>query len=108
MTKSFGDDEGNEITFNGTVVQALMLMNGKDIQDELTRKDNNTVMNAMRKGTLGATEDELWLAALSRRPTEQERRVVYREMRATGANALAFWQDVFWALLNSNEFVLNH
>jgi hypothetical protein len=108
LTKSFGDDEGNEITFNGTVVQALMLMNGKDIQDELTRKDNNTVMNAMRKSSMGGIEDELWLAALSRRPTDQERRVVYKEMKATGGNALAFWQDVYWALLNSNEFVLNH
>src|SRR5207244_10938565 len=26
----FGDDEGNEGSFNGTVVQALLLMNGKD------------------------------------------------------------------------------
>ena len=23
-------------------------------------------------------------------------------------NPIAFWEDVFWALLNSNEFILNH
>ena len=108
LTKSFGDDEGNEITFNGTVVQALMLMNGKEVQDELTRKDNNTVMNAMRKGENAAIENELWLAALNRLPTPKERELVRKEGIRTGANALAFWQDVFWALLNSNEFVLNH
>src|SRR5579871_3707898 len=28
LTTNFGDDEGNEVTFNGTVVQALMMMNG--------------------------------------------------------------------------------
>lgn len=108
LTKSFGDDEGNEITFNGTVVQALMLMNGREVQDELTRKDNNTVMNAMRKGERGTIENELWLAALGRLPTPKERDLVRKEGLRTGANPLAFWQDVFWALLNSNEFVLNH
>jgi len=28
LISNFGDDEGNEVSFNGTVVQALMMMNG--------------------------------------------------------------------------------
>jgi Protein of unknown function (DUF1549)/Protein of unknown function (DUF1553) len=108
LTRNFGDDEGNEMTFNGTVVQALLLMNGRDVQEELTRKDNNTVLNAMKKNSTGAIENELWLAALGRLPTARERELVTVEAKKTGANAQLFWEDVLWTLLNSNEFVLNH
>src|SRR5206468_4103994 len=35
LVRNFSDDEGNEITFNGTVIQALLLMNGKEINSEI-------------------------------------------------------------------------
>lgn len=111
LTTNFGDDEGNEITFNGTVVQALLLMNGRELQQELTRAENNTVVNAMAKGrgNVDAVLHQLTLAALSRRANEREIALVRREFTKTGAGApQQFWEDVFWALLNSREFILNH
>ncbi len=38
LISNFGDDEGNEVNFNGTVVQALLMMNGKDINDAIAAR----------------------------------------------------------------------
>jgi hypothetical protein len=114
---NFGDDEGNEVTFNGTVVQALMLMNGKEINDAISNKEKGTVVQALTRR--GASHkmimDDLFLAALNRLPTAKETAAITREMayiRAGQVRAkqpeVALWQDVFWGLLNSNEFILNH
>src|SRR5262249_34128761 len=35
LTQNFGDDEGNEVSFNGTVVQALLMMNGRELNGEI-------------------------------------------------------------------------
>ena len=60
--------------------------------------------------TAGRVET-LFLAALGRRPKPDEsaRMVAYVESRvaATGRGPTAL-SDVFWALLNSPEFVVNH
>ncbi len=73
LTTNFGDDEGNEVTFNGTVVQALMLMNGNDINSALTSKTKGTVPWAIvYKKTPRGIMDHLYLAALNRPPSGRE------------------------------------
>jgi hypothetical protein len=107
LVVNFGDDEGNEVTFNGTVVQALMLMNGKQINDAITHKDG-TVAQAMRRRSV---LNDLFLAALNRPPTSKELGVINREIalaRAKNQDYAGVYQDIFWGLLNSNEFLLNH
>jgi len=105
LTKNFGDDEGNEITFNGTVVQALLLMNGKELQGELSRKDNNTIINAAAKGKdSSGIINELFLAALGRNAKPEEK----TKLMKLYTNNMQFYEDVFWALLNCDEFILNH
>jgi hypothetical protein len=49
----------------------------------------------------------MYLATLSRRPTDQERRLAESHLEAVGdrSSGLADWQH---ALLNSNEFLLRH
>lgn len=51
--------------------------------------------------------EEMYLATLSRRPTDQERRLAESHLEAVGDRSagLADWQH---ALLNSNEFLLRH
>jgi len=117
LISNFGDDEGNEVNFNGTVVQALMMMNGQNINEAIMLKEKGTVANAISSSR---TEDEvitkLFLAALTRDPTPRELarikedfRLALPEHRTKDAkDPAARFHDLFWALLNSNEFLLNH
>jgi hypothetical protein len=52
--------------------------------------------------------DHLFLAALSRKPTAQEQEAIGKIMASAKDNEAAALEDVWWALLNSNEFVLDH
>jgi hypothetical protein len=141
LTANFGNDEGEEGSFNGTVVQALLLMNGKDINDAVMDKNNGTVAVVLKKRAFSkdaapAAIEELYLAALSRPPYttvsipsfkhlpglsagkhDEVRDLLSQKMFNFSRNPAAatspqFWtgyyQDIFWALLNSNEFILNH
>ena len=111
---NFGDDEGNEVTFNGTVVQALILMNGKEINAAISHEVKGTVATVCRAHprNQARTMDILYLAALNRPPTSREYALISQRSKIMGAgdikNPLAPWQDLFWALVNSNEFILNH
>ncbi len=116
LITNFGDDEGNEVNFNGTVVQALMMMNGKDINDAIARKENGAVALAIRNRTEPAAIHELYLTALNRPPTSKDMRTIISQFRlldprvgrADYVNPNRRYEDLFWALLNSNEFILNH
>jgi hypothetical protein len=116
---NFGDDEGNETTFNGTVIQALMLMNGNEINNAIIDKDG-PVESAMRysRGKITNVMDELYLATLSRRPTADESKKILAAFYPRNGKP-AFdgfkekspahpYEDLMWALLNSSEFILNH
>jgi hypothetical protein len=113
LITNFGDDEGNEITFNGTIVQALMMMNGKEINNAIARKDKGTVALALRNRSGPAIITELYLSALNRppRPIEVKQilaKMPLRSVRSGKDSIAAQYEDLFWALLNSNEFILNH
>lgn len=116
LISNFGDDEGNEVNFNGTVVQALLMMNGKDINDAIARK-NGSVAVAIHKRSERAAIQELYYTALNRPPTPREIAAILQHFRLNNprisANDLSKYpnrryEDLFWALLNSNEFILNH
>jgi hypothetical protein len=94
-----------------SVPQALALMNGAFVNDATTLGTSPTlvaVQGLPGLDTAGRVE-ALVLATLSRKPTdrERERLVKFVEAGGTGkrADRLA---DVFWVLLNSAEFRLNH
>ena len=50
--------------------------------------------------------NHIYLAALSRMPSTRERAAVQRFVDSY-PDTICVLQDVFWALLNSNEFILN-
>lgn len=122
LVVNFGNDEGEEGSYNGTVVQALMLMNGKDINDAIADQENGTVAAVLKKRAFSPTAardalNDLFLAALNRPPTQREvadllNPKMYQLPLSKVRDPRLFWtgyyQDIFWALLNSNEFILNH
>src|SRR5262245_8692250 len=112
LTQNFGDDEGNELTFNGTVVQALLMMNGRDLNDAIGA-GQGTVATAMKKKSGKETMDYLFLATLNRPATQKEYQQIVSKLPLAGGKikegeAAGPIQDLFWALLNCNEFFLNH
>src|SRR3954471_24340 len=82
LVLNFGNDEGEEGTFSGTVVQALMLMNGDEINKAIVDQNVGTVasvlndMKALKKqqGLKISMPllDRLYLAALNRPVTRVE------------------------------------
>jgi len=48
------------------------------------------------------------VAALGRRPNQNEVQMANMLMVARQGDASAALQDMWWVVLNSNEFILNH
>jgi hypothetical protein len=83
----------------------LHLKNSEELHTRLTKE------GARLDGLLARTDDTgvvegLFLATLSRLPTTAEREAVATSL--VGADRKAAFTDLFWALLNSKEFVFNH
>src|SRR5262249_15352791 len=102
-----------------SILQALTLMNGKVVADTTSLEKSETlaaVIDAPFLGTPGRVET-LYLATLSRPPSKHEGEravrfvddaVRHADSQETTAAYNAALADVFWALLNSSEFSLNH
>jgi len=91
-----------------TLAQALHLINGGTVQTALKAGDG-------RVGRLAGAEafapdpiiDEIWLAAFSRPPTDNERGEMATYLTAAEDKRAAL-EDVMWSVVNSKEFIFNH
>jgi len=110
FVQAFGTDEGDEsTTFNGTIPQMLMMMNGELIR-RAASGEKGSFLERLAHGNQSGSEKitRLYQASLSRRPTSYEIRAANTLLQLNKGSELAALQDVWWALLNSNEFILNH
>ena len=141
FVQTFGTDENDESTsFNGTIPQALLLMNGQLMNNALGGGNGSFLRNVVLSATGRPDEDSksapqtaaqarlaatraarsrnkntpakietLFLVALSRKPTPTELDA-FNDVYAKGnySDPVVGLQDIFWSLLNSNEFVINH
>jgi len=108
---AFDNDENAEsTTFNGTIPQALMLMNGELTETAVSAQPGSFLHDVLSSRENDAKKiHKLYVAALSRMPTRGEQakaRKLFREYGASGR--VTAFQDLFWALLNSNEFIFIH
>jgi hypothetical protein len=110
---AFANDEAEETTtFQGTIPQALMMMNGPLMERAVGGK-SGSYLAKVRDRAMGTRNpplfmvNRLYLSALGRYPTSSELANT-REFLMASPDSLEILEDVFWALLNSNEFVLNH
>ncbi len=107
---AFGNDEGSEgSTFDGTIAQSLVLFNGKLIRQALSVKpDSRLSQLAKHTAPLDKKVDQLFLASVARRATRKERNAAKQLVQWRDGDVAAGLQDLWWAILNSNEFILNH
>ncbi len=95
-----------------SILQALMLMNGRFVTD-MTSLEKGDVLAAITEASFLDTPakiETLYLAALNRKPTqeESERYASYVDRGGPSNDQKKALADVFWVLLNSTEFLFNH
>ncbi|HUR54464.1 MAG TPA: DUF1549 domain-containing protein [Gemmataceae bacterium] len=88
-----------------SIAQALHLMNAPEIAAKVQARTGTARRLADSDLKPEAVLDELFLSALSRRPTDAERAKLLAAF-ADGDRRAAV-EDVLWALLNSKEFLYN-
>jgi hypothetical protein len=102
------DDPGSQpLDFQASIQQALTMMNGP-FTEEATSSSRSATMAAVIDSNrpLARRIEELYLATLSRKPRPEElKRLLDHAATEDSKRAL---RDIFWALLNSTEFILNH
>ena len=125
FTRALGNDQGDEsTTFNGTIPQTLMMFNGPLVDRALRTEEGSLLGDLLRDNTLSDRQrvQYLYWTAFGRAATKRELRVaeqLFAQSAATVGSSSREWQDkkppqayalqdIYWALLNSNEYILNH
>ena len=87
-------------------------MNGDFVGDATDLADSRTLAAIVDAPFLSGSQkvESLYLTTLNRLPTqtEQDRMQSYVNEGADSAGRQDAYADVFWVLLNSSEFLLNH
>ena len=110
FTKPMGTDEGDETnSFDGNVHQSLVLMNG-DLMKQATSVTSTSVLGKIIKNSMPVNNqiDHLFLAAVARYPSANEKKLILALFAKPDVSPEQIYQDIWWALLNSNEFILDH
>lgn len=111
FNRSLGNDENGESTsFSGSIPQVLMMMNGPVVKRATSLKRGSFLSELAADSTMAPVDkiNLLYEAALSRRPSREERAVCGQLFAARSGDLGESLRDVWWALLNSNEFLINH
>ncbi|MEZ6063280.1 MAG: DUF1549 and DUF1553 domain-containing protein [Planctomycetaceae bacterium] len=110
--EQFSDNRSDPTERQTSVLQALSMMNGKLVSDATDLNSSRTLAGIAAYPGFDTSQqvEALFLATLNRRPSpdEQQRFVDYvrtADDSRTEKEALA---DMFWMLLNSSQFSLNH
>ena len=105
-------DTGKTTETQTSILQALMLMNGKAVADQTSLERSEVLAAVVDAPFLDIPKqvETLFLAAMTRKPTpeEAERFTSYVERGGASGNKSQALADLFWVLLNSTEFLFNH
>jgi hypothetical protein len=96
-----------ERTLDPALPQTLYRMTDQAVLQKLTAKDNRLAHLLKAKKSDEEILDDLFLACLTRLPTDDERAAFVQHHREMKTRPAAF-QDTLWALINTREFILNH
>ncbi|MEZ6138029.1 MAG: DUF1549 domain-containing protein [Pirellulaceae bacterium] len=105
---AFGTDEGDEATtFNGSIPQALMMFNGDLVKRATDIKSGSWLGGIANANTRYADKvDMLFTAGLARKAKKDEQKLATQLVQLRRGNADEALQDLWWAILNTNEFIL--
>ncbi|HMO14586.1 MAG TPA: DUF1549 domain-containing protein [Pirellulaceae bacterium] len=111
FASAFGTDEGDETTtFNGTIPQVLMMFNG-ELMRAATSSDRGSLIARLANNPRLKDRDRfvyLFKAGLSRTPTRDELNLCEEILKINRGNQTEALKDVWWTILNTNEFIFNH
>ncbi|MCX6836849.1 MAG: DUF1549 domain-containing protein [Verrucomicrobia bacterium] len=96
-----------EVKSQPTLAQALNLINGTSITHCIERGKNLPAWTTQEKDPQQVIRS-LYLTSLSRLPSESEAAAFTEVLRTHKGGPKIALQDIFWAVLNSNEFIFNH
>jgi hypothetical protein len=93
-----------------TLGQSLHLINGDTIAEKLAAADGLLQKALASKQPAEAMLEDLFRRAFSRASSTAEQNTLLDPVRNAKdtAAALAAWQDIYWAVLNSKEFLFQH
>ena len=95
-----------EVKMEPNLSQALHLLNGDTVQSKI--QEGALIERRLAEGrSPSEVIDELYVRCLCRKPTEKEMQEL-TEMVAQENDKNRILQDMFWALINSREFLFNH
>ncbi len=110
FTGNYATEENDEYTtFNGSITQTLMMFNG-DLMRDASRVDRSTFLRsvAVSDDKPNVKIGQVFLAALGRKPSAGELQMAHQLWLDRKQDGNAALQDIWWAVLNSNEFIMNH
>jgi hypothetical protein len=107
---AFGTDEGDETTtFNGSIPQALMMFNGDLMRDAVSIEPGSWLRQISdNKAPIAQKVNYLFAAGLARRAKPNELNIAKGLLIERKGNEAEMFQDLWWSILNSNEFILIH
>lgn len=95
-----------EVKMEPNLSQALHLLNGETTTQRIV--DGKLIDRLLAEGKpVEAIIDEVYVRCLTRRPTAEEKAKLVETVNAAPDKNVAL-QDVFWAVLNTKEFMFNH
>lgn len=103
-----GNDVAPPAGAEATIAQALWLLNSEYAGRATSAAPSFTLGRILaREQDPAKRVEELFLCTVSRPPTAKEAAALIEGVRTKGDRAEAY-EDIFWALLNSTEFVTRH
>jgi hypothetical protein len=96
-----------EVKMEPNLSQALHLLNGDTVNNQVT--SGPVIPNLLKARTPPEqVVEELYVRCLTRKPTDAETQGIVALLKEPGTDPKQVYTDLFWALLNSQEFMFNH
>jgi hypothetical protein len=110
----FGQPKGDtacecERSTDANLAQSLHLLNGKEIQEKISRDGARTARLSGEKERPNEERiKELYRWVFAREPNSEELEVATGYIKSHEANVRGGYEDIVWALVNTKEFQFNH